>query len=334
MDKKPIRSDWYIIAIFFMISIVITLFGSDNYDSIYLRVYDTAVYVLSAISVTYLIVYVLFPKYFPQRKIFVLLFWIVLVMTLVGVIEYFAYRIVNGIEMKQLQAFYKPKLYLWAVISSSENAGILVGILLGKKFYDVQLDMEKKEKEIRTSELRRLKAQVDPHFLFNNLNTVDALIDSDPKVAKSYLKHLSELYRYLIKTKDDEVVGLDEELEFAQNYVYLIEKRFGGAFQFVIEAQNGTVDYLIPPGALQTVLENVVKHNSGSNESPITTYITLDGDFLNVKNNKISRVKSQAKSGTGLNNLIARYTLLTDKKVQVSDDVSYTISLPILKSID
>lgn len=334
MDKKPIRSDWYIIAIFFMISIVITLFGSDNYDSIYLRVYDTAVYVLSAISVTYLIVYVLFPKYFPQRKIFVLLFWIVLVMTLVGVIEYFAYRIVNGIEMKQLQAFYKPKLYLWAVISSSENAGILVGILLGKKFYDVQLDMEKKEKEIRTSELRRLKAQVDPHFLFNNLNTVDALIDSDPKVAKSYLKHLSELYRYLIKTKDDEVVGLDEELEFAQNYVYLIEKRFGGAFQFVIEAQNGTVDYLIPPGALQTVLENVVKHNSGSNESPITTYITLDSDFLNVKNNKISRVKSQAKSGTGLNNLIARYTLLTDKKVQVSDDVSYTISLPILKSID
>ena len=180
------------------------------------------------------------------------------------------------IQHKKIPKVNFINLITWGISSSTQNAGILIGILLGKKFYEAQLELEKKEMQKRENELRLLKSQIDPHFLFNNLNTVDALIDSDPKAAKEYLNQLSQIYRYLIRTKDDEIVSTAIEMEFAESYMHLIEKRYGSAYQFNVIKSEATTETYIPPGALQTVIENVVKHNSASEEDPIITDINIE----------------------------------------------------------
>jgi len=196
------------------------------------------------------------------------------------------------------------------------------------------LDLQIKEKEKRESELLLLKSQIDPHFLFNNLNTVDALIDSDPQVAKEYLQRLSQLYRYLIRTKDDEVVLLEEEMEFARNYIYLLEKRFGKAYQFNIEGFAEITDQFIPPGALQTVIENVVKHNMSTVEEPIITDIILKKDQVVISNDLRLKPNVKTSNKTGLDNLKARVALLSERKIEVTSDERYTVLIPLINQID
>lgn len=331
MDIKLNRSDVFIIAIFFLIAIPVTYTGYPEDTKWYLPGVETLVYCFFTLFVTYITVYKIFPKYFPDQRILMLFAITVIFMMVCGLIEISCYRLLNGNDLSFLKKFGS---IFFGISICAQNSGILMGILLGKKFYDAQLDIQKKDKEMKESELRLLKSQIDPHFLFNNLNTVDALIDSDPKIAKAYLSHLSNLYRYLIRTKDDEVVSLESELEFGKDYIYLLEKRYGNAFRFdIIKNNKNTSNLLIPPGALQTVLENVVKHNSANVESPLVTTITIESESITVINDK--NIKTKGKSTrTGLNNLIARYQLLTDKKVVIQDDEKYSISLPIIKAVE
>jgi len=223
---------------------------------------------------------------------------------------------------------------MYSLNSSLENSGILLGIFLGKKFFDAQLDLEKKDKEKKVNELRLLKSQLDPHFLFNNLNSVDSLIDSNPEVAKKYINRLSKLYRYLIQTKDDEVVALEDELNFAEDYIYLLEQRYGKAYQFIIKTETKLDDKLIPPGALQTLIENVVKHNIGNENHPIVMSLTVNDKEVLIKNNVKLKVNRTNSNGTGIENLRARYKLLTDDKVSIQSNNEFIVSLPIIKSID
>ena len=232
------------------------------------------------------------------------------------------------------RALYQGLLF---VIESFTIPGIF---LLGKKLYDAQTHFLEMEKEKKESELLRLNAQIDPHFLFNNLNTIDSLIDTNPSGAKIYLNKLSRLYRYLISTKDQEVVELEEELGFAQNYIYLIQSRFGNAYQFNIQQNNTNQElHFIPPGALQTLLENIVKHNQPSPKNPIKSTIIIKEHTIEVSNNLSLGVKEVDSTGTGLNNLKSRYKLLIDKEITISTNgdfkaVSYThLTLPTICSV-
>lgn len=107
-------------------------------------------------------------------------------------------------------------------------------LLLTKKFYEGQSQILKIEKQQKENELKLLRSQIDPHFLFNNLNTLDSLIDSDSEKAKEYINRLSLIYRYLIQTKDAEVMELQSEIQFAENYIFLIETRFGNDYKFTV----------------------------------------------------------------------------------------------------
>jgi len=212
---------------------------------------------------------------------------------------------------------------------------MLATIMLGKKMFDLQLHVANMEKEKRTAELSFLKAQIDPHFLFNNLNTVDALIDKDPQSAKTYLHKLAQLYRYLVSSKDQEVVLLDEELAFAKNYIYLIEERFGKAYQFDIQNEHPRPEEVwIPPGALQTLLENIVKHNQGNHTDPIITTIFIDEKNIIVSNDKRPKKGSVDSTGTGLQNLRARYKLLTDLEIKINSGERFTVELPNVRLIE
>ncbi len=334
------KSDLLVIALYFVIAIPVTVADAWNEDHSWTNLAgSTIVYVIFTLLATYLIAYVLLPKYLPQRQYILLFPLIVLVLVVLGSVEVILYRIVELDSLSQvspskvLSNLVKPGLWVWGLISSTENAGLLIAIIMGKRFFDAQLTLQEREKEKKENELRLLKSQIDPHFLFNNLNTLDALIDTDSQRAKTYVNKLSQLYRFLIRTKDDEVVLLEEELTFAENYIYLLEQRFGNAYQFDIQNQVDIDNAFVPPGALQTLLENVVKHNITNNTDPIRTDINISNETITVTNTLRRKSTNADSYGIGLSNLKARYKLLSNLPIKISDDTHFQVVLPIIKSI-
>ncbi|WP_103072384.1 sensor histidine kinase [Aquimarina sediminis] len=222
-------------------------------------------------------------------------------------------------------------LFYKSYYNSAIDIAIPLGLLLGKKYYENFIKVNQIEKEQRETELKLLRSQFDPHFLFNSLNTMDALIETSPKKAKIYVAKLAALYRYLIQTKDQEVVTLEEEIKLAENYFFLIETRFGHSYEFQIPQTDFPKDKYLPTGALQTVLENVVKHNKPSNSQVINTQITITQDHILVKNNTTKESKTDHSTGSGLENVKKRYLLLSDRKVLIEEtETDFTVSLPLL----
>ncbi len=330
MDFKLTKSDIYFIVIFFLVSIPIGFMDYEDYDEKYLVYVDVTLYIIMSGFSGYVLVFVIFAKFFPARKIILLFIWAVLFLFFMGAIEIHAYCYWHNCQGDP----WTLKYLYYGFNSHIEEVGIFASMLTGKKLYDTQVYFFKMEKEKKENELRFLKSQIDPHFLFNNLNTVDSLIDSNPAAAKVYLNKLSMLYRYLISSKDHEVVPLEEELEFAKNYIYLIDCRFGEAFQFEITNELGNIDQqLIPPGALQTLLENIVKHNHASSEQPIKSEIVISEKGIRVSNNLSAKNKKVYSTGIGLSNLKARYKLLTDNDIEVQTSDHFIVQLPLIKQV-
>ncbi|WP_109851550.1 sensor histidine kinase [Aquimarina sp. AU58] len=224
-----------------------------------------------------------------------------------------------------------PLLLFKSYYNSAVDIAIPLGLLMGKKYYENFIKVNQIEKEQRETELKLLRSQFDPHFLFNSLNTMDALIDTSPQKAKAYIARLAALYRHLIQTKDQEVVSLEEEIKLAENYFFLIKTRFGHSYEFKIPETNLPKDKYLPTGALQTVIENVVKHNKPTSDQIITTQITITEDHILVKNNTSNTSETNHSSGSGLQNIKKRYLLLSDREVTIEEDKAYfTVSLPLL----
>ena len=219
---------------------------------------------------------------------------------------------------------------------AAADSALLIGLVLGKKYYENKLDNIELQNSQKEMELRVLRSQYDPHFLYNSLNTIDALVDYSPKEkVKEYISHLASLYRYLIHTKDEDIVTLKDEIALAQNYFYLIETRFENDYDFeIIELEKPKVHYL-PNGSLLTVLENVVKHNTAFEGQTITTKIVIERKSVRIVNSVLRKDGKVESMGTGLKNLNKRYELLSDHKVKIEEtENSFTIILPLLNLVN
>lgn len=182
-------------------------------------------------------------------------------------------------------------------------------------------------------ELRTLRQNIAPHFLFNNLNVLSSLIEKNPTAANEFLDKLAQLYRYILHTQNAEVVSIKDELDFAENYLYLLKQRFGTAYNFDWQISKSEINgQLIVPTALQSLLENVVKHNAGSRENPLQICVKLDEETLIVENEIRPKLQTNLPSGTGLQNLSARYLLLTEKPFEIAGDGDvFKVRIPLLK---
>ncbi len=215
---------------------------------------------------------------------------------------------------------------------------IFVGFTCIGYFY-LSLVKQTKEKLIQAQrarsemELKTLQQKVDPHFLFNNLNVLSSLIEKNPQIANEFLDKLAQLYRYILHTQNAEVVSIKEELEFAENYAYLLQKRFGTAYNFDWQVSASEINgQMIVPTALQSLLENVVKHNAGSRKNPLPIRVKFDGEFLTVENELRPKSPVAAPSGTGLKNLQARYDLLTENPFEISKgEKTFAVKIPLLR---
>lgn len=333
MNSKLNRSDILLLAAFYSVSTAFNIY--DYYASKNALVeflLDIPVEVILSISLVYSFTFWLIPKYVVNLKKYVLfMIYGVIALIVAGGIFYTLGYWTGGNDWNKF-----PKgfvLVLTAIDRGSQLIAFPLGLLLTKKFYEGQALLSKAKEQQKENELKLLRSQLDPHFLFNNLNTLDSLIDSDSAKAKEYINRLSLIYRYLIQTKDSEVMELSKELNFAENYIFLIKTRFQNDYDFEV-IKNAKVDgKFIPTGAIQTLLENVVKHNK-AHHNTVSAEITINEDKLIVSNTRSNIASKEESFGTGLENLKIRYQLLSDQEMEIkSSDETFTIAIPIIKLI-
>ena len=243
-------------------------------------------------------------------------------------------------------------LILWFTFSQEDNTGynkifitvtiIIVAALFITNLYEMfylkeqQQDMEKRAEQLNIAkthaELVALKNQIDPHFLFNSLNTLSYLISSDPVNALLYNDTLAKVYRYILVNKEKNLVSAADELEFLSNFFYLLKIRFDSAINMVIEIKSMIAEELfLPPISLQILLENVIKHNEVSSMKPLLINVSVSSNYVVIRNKLIKKTYVQPSTGTGLHNLDNRYKLLTGKNIIVYKNNEYfTVKLPLV----
>ncbi len=188
--------------------------------------------------------------------------------------------------------------------------------------------------ELRTESLRHqyesLKNQLNPHMLFNSLNTLQSLIRESPTKALDYTQELSRVLRYTLQDNDMQCVTLGEEMEFAKAYIFLMKMRYEENLNFEIDIDEYLSAFRLPAMSVQLLIENAVKHNEISNRNPLMISIRTEGQTLIVCNHIQAKRQASGGPGIGLNNLAKRYYLLWQKEIQISaENDTFCVRLPL-----
>ena len=187
------------------------------------------------------------------------------------------------------------------------------------------------QKETFQAQLEALRNQVDPHFLFNSLNVLGSLIHLNPDRAGQFLGQLADVYRALLDTGAQPLVPLSREMELVRAYASLMETRFGAALRVEWDVPPAWAHLLVPPTAVQMLLENAIKHNGSTTRKPLHIRVSVADGLLVVENNRQPRPDAVASTGLGLQNIRRRYQHLTDRPVEiVPTPASFTVRLPLL----
>lgn len=206
-------------------------------------------------------------------------------------------------------------------------------VFLVQQTGDDQLKKEQLERMRVEAELDALKNQIDPHFIFNSLNTLSHLIEDKPHRARQFNDNLADVYRYILQNKKRDLVLLSEELEFLNGYYSLLKIRFEDAVQLkVLLDEVRTDEYLLPPISLQILMENAIKHNEFTDQNPLLVTLAFQDQMLVFRNQRRQKLTRKPTSKIGLQNLDERYRLLTRQSVKVIDtEQQFIVYLPILK---
>lgn len=266
---------------------------------------------------------------FPVRRLFATLIGVCLLVWFITFILHFTYNyIVYKTELPDIFSSYGFSQFYEVVI-----VAILVNIVMhGRGFLlnwkQAAIDIERMKTEQVASQYESLKNQVNPHFLFNSLNALSSLVYDDQKAAVQFIRKLSEVYRYVLDKKDQEVVPVKDEMAFVESYIYLQKIRFGDNLQLKIEGEESSG--FVPPLAIQVLVENAIKHNVVSSAKPLEIKIQYKRADIEVSN-VINLKKTKDSTGTGLENLKARYAYLSNVPVDISDKEGvFKVLLPVL----
>jgi two-component system, LytTR family, sensor kinase len=199
-----------------------------------------------------------------------------------------------------------------------------------------QLDIERLNQEITMSKYLNLKSQIEPHFLFNSLSVLSSLINTNTKLATEFTLKLSKILRYVVTENEGFIVTLQQELDFVDNYLFLMKTRFEDSIFFVNKIDDELIkDVFVPPTSIQLLIENAIKHNVFSEEQPIYIELSMENNFLLVYNAVSLKKDSEMSTKQGLKNLVNRYTFFTEKEVQIiATETNFKVYLPVLHKLD
>ncbi|MCD4833089.1 MAG: histidine kinase [Bacteroidales bacterium] len=219
-----------------------------------------------------------------------------------------------------------------AIIINTISISILEGYYYFKQWKTSLIQTEQLKRENIQSQFEALKNQIDPHFLFNSMNTIYSLIDTHPDKAKEFITKFSKTYRYVLDVKEKVVVSLKDEIEFLKSYIFLQKIRHEGNLEISINIDAQKLNNYIPPLSLQMLVENAIKHNIISENKPLKIKIFNNSNSLIVKNNLQPKDSINESTKIGLNNLSERYKYISKKapRFYIKDN-EYIAEIPILK---
>jgi len=239
--------------------------------------------------------------------------------------------------LERLSDVHQPKPIVEAI--SSFTFLILINIIYegAHLFVELKASQLEKEKLIKaniSSQLEGLKSQVNPHFLFNSLNTLASIIPEDQEKSVRYVNKLSKVYRYILEIGDKELVTVAEELNFLKSYTFLLEERFGDNFKIDIDVPKEYHTKYVIPLALQITFENAIKHNVISKKQPLYIKVHVKNALLLAISNNLQKKKTIGFSpGLGLQNIKNRYKFFTRHEVVVEETAgSFVVGLPLLNT--
>ena len=211
----------------------------------------------------------------------------------------------------------------------------LIGISIGSLvfFYSEWNDSLKREQKLKEEKLifqyETLKNQVNPHFLFNSLNTLSSLVSKDAELSQKFISGFSSIYRYILENSNVELINLSKEIAFIEDYFFLQKIRDNGKIDLYLDLKD--VDkYEILPISLQLLVENALKHNAATKESPLKIKIYLKDDYVIVENNLQPKMRPGPSSKIGLKNLKERVKLMMNKEISVvSSDGLFIVKMPL-----
>ena len=249
----------------------------------------------------------------------------------------FAFFLFDPNQHERFIDIYKETYFQISII-----ADILVNcfILMLAKYID-QAEVIKRHKqhiheiqsEIMRVKYQQLRAQVNPHFLFNSLNILTSLINSNPYKATEFTKKLASIYRYLLSNDKQEVVLFSEELKFSQQYAQILNIRYGDGIKINIpHVTDVSVSSMrIIPTAIQVLIENACKHNVISTSNPLTINIVIDNNKVIVTNNLAPRPIPADSTGLGIKGLKEKYQIIANKEIEIIEtDTTYSVSIPLM----
>lgn len=186
------------------------------------------------------------------------------------------------------------------------------------------------QKEQLTAQYENLKNQLNPHFLFNSLSSLDSLIDDNPELARQFLQQLAKVFRYLLQHKETELVTLETELNFIRHYVTLLETRFQQTFRLDYAVEPDALERRIVPVTLQILIENAIKHNVVSEAFPLVMRLRTDNGYLEISNAVQAKKQISTSNGQGLQNLRQLYRFLSGREVEVLAGTDFVVRVPLL----
>ena len=238
------------------------------------------------------------------------------------------------IENKSLRIFIANESASDYVVASIFTFFILLIVHFIYLYKGYQENKVKEQKIIAgtaNAKFESLKNQIDPHFLFNSLNVLSSLIEENPENAQRFTTSLSKIYRYVLEQKDKELVSIEEELAFAKTYMNLLKMRFENSLFYELPTTIINPEAKVVPLSLQLLLENTVKHNVVSEQRPLHIRIFMEGDYLAIQNDYQKKEILQERKGVGLQNIINRYGIITNRKVLIEqNEKTFTVKIPLL----
>lgn len=289
---------------------------------------------LIEVGILFLVFY-FFIKYWQESQVFSIkkmvkifgssLIVYLIIITIIGFLISFAF---GNVERN----------YNWYTFSLSSFTSLLDGIIYGSfilVYYYYQKNKNHQEQlasynhALSESRINQLKTQLNPHFLFNNLNVLDQLIEEDKHKASEFLNEFADIYRYVLQATDKKLVSIQEELAFAKQYFKLIQHKYGTAYQLKIESIGS--GYIVPL-TLQLLVENAIQHNFGSTDNPICIKIETTDTIISISNNSIPKRSSKTTSGRALQNIKEQYKLLTHDPIVIQkSDNEFSLIIPIIR---
>ena len=292
-------------------------------------VINSSITLLFSIFIWYYNIYSL-PKFSSQRTPKTLFNGKLLLSVLLGILMMVILVIAHQ-ELFEVSKMDAPIMF--------ELRGVLINLivymflhLLFQNYQTQQMGVElERTKSVNLgAQYELLKQQVNPHFLFNSLNTLKSMVDINDPMSSDFILKLSDFYRFTLESRKMDLIPLREELQILDSYVYLLKARFEDGFVLVNEVDPKQYDSAVPPFTLQLLIENCIKHNIVSLDKPLIIKLYSEGDFVVVEN-QIQLKRGALSTGVGLDNINQRFQHLIHKEIEIDkNETIFKVKIPMI----